>query len=92
MQGRHVCGGAIIGKSHILTAAHCVIEFYPYELLIVAGDLNIKSSDSYTVRKSVKTIFVYDYYETSKLDNDIAILKARIIVSLVYIMSMSIIS
>ncbi|XP_063994888.1 chymotrypsin-2-like isoform X5 [Diachasmimorpha longicaudata] len=52
------CGGAILDRYHILTAAHCVICKHPSQLKVIAGDVDFQS-DECEVRDVAK-IEVYE--------------------------------
>ena len=40
----HICGGAIIDKNWIITAAHCIYGKHPRDIIIVAGTNNLNDS------------------------------------------------
>lgn len=66
------CGGAIINKSYILTAAHCVQGIAP-------DQLSIRSGSTYRNRggvlREVGTVTVHPNYNSQTIDNDVALLK-----------------
>ncbi|XP_076047466.1 trypsin-1-like [Oratosquilla oratoria] len=71
------CGGSIIDKYHILTAAHCVDSRNPGDINVVVGDHHTGKTDETDVTKriSVESITIHKDYDSSTLDNDIAIIK-----------------
>ncbi|XP_015181463.1 PREDICTED: trypsin-7-like [Polistes dominula] len=69
---RHICGGAIISKEWIITAAHCVKGSYAGFISIKAGvsDLNKVG----TVLRA-KKILIHGFYNPSNSDYDIALIR-----------------
>jgi len=67
----HFCGGTIIQKEFILTAAHCVEEATPDDVRVGAGD-NTRSKQ--TIHK-VSAVYVHPKYDSSNIDYDVAVLK-----------------
>ena len=83
-----ICGGVIITKWHILTAAHCLftdyaIELKPEDIVVVAGSTNIemfldlKDRKKLVAARYVQSWAIHPKYNHKKVDNDIAILKFR---------------
>jgi trypsin len=67
-----ICGGSIISKSYIITAAHCVSEDETYKV-------RVGSSYSYkegTVLKVAK-ITIHPEYESPPYNNDFALLRLK---------------
>ncbi|XP_018367822.1 PREDICTED: chymotrypsin-2-like, partial [Trachymyrmex cornetzi] len=69
----HLCGGVIIDKYYVLTAAHCVFDAYPSEFLVIAGTTDLRKPHS---RHLVQSIFVHEGFGTSFTD-DIALLRLQ---------------
>lgn len=75
--GRHLCGGAIIGKRHILTAGHCVEN--PRNLSVVSDivDLNDSERNVHEVSKVIVHPDYVPYTKNTNIERDIAIIMVK---------------
>ncbi|XP_063220612.1 proclotting enzyme-like [Bacillus rossius redtenbacheri] len=76
--GRQFCGGSLVDKTHILTAAHCVAHMSSWDVARVTvrlGDHNIKTnSEVRHIEKKVKRVVRHRGFDSRTLYNDVAIL------------------
>ncbi|XP_071567330.1 chymotrypsin-2-like [Temnothorax nylanderi] len=70
--GRFFCGGAIVSKKYIITAAHCLEgRRYPSDIQIGVGSNHLQSQIIYTA----DALIIHDNYNKAQHLNDIGLIK-----------------
>ena len=67
------CGASFLGDRWVLTASHCVDDANPNILKVNVGEYDL--SDGANLASSIRRIYMHPYYNTSTLNNDVALIE-----------------
>ena len=76
-QFRHKCGAALLTKNWIITAAHCVKDISPSNLLVRVGEYNVlDTSETHDhVDRRITRVITHVNFDKFSYEYDIALLK-----------------
>ncbi|NWI65058.1 TMPSC protease, partial [Todus mexicanus] len=70
----HICGGVLVSKNSVLTAAHCIMERKrPSSWRAVLGTHNLLRPGRYASKKLIKSITMHPHFKSEVFQNDIAL-------------------
>ena len=71
----YTCGAALIDRSHLLTATHCINKYRPEQLRVRLGEWDVHNDDEIypNIEMDVLKINYHPNFHTGNLYNDLAV-------------------
>ncbi|XP_025411134.1 venom serine protease-like [Sipha flava] len=72
------CGAVIIGKHHVLTAAHCMTDVNPFQIILLVGDhdfINHGGNIDPSILMEISEIYIHPMYNSLSVAHDLAIVE-----------------
>lgn len=70
----HFCGGSVYSSTWIVTAAHCMENTPPKDVIVTAGT-HLLGRNTAGARRNVKRIIVKSNFDSQTMDNDVALIE-----------------
>lgn len=77
----HICGGVVISRNHVLTAASCLetrITRVPHVDIIVIAGTRYRYDAAGTERRELRNVSIHPGYTTDPLHNNLAIIEVNL--------------
>jgi secreted trypsin-like serine protease len=68
------CGGSLVDKFHVVTAAHCVFQKQPANFRVLTGTQSLVSGGT---RHAIASIKIHPSYNNNRVDYDIAVITLK---------------